>query len=87
LPDHGDSELLSDWASYGSTAAAYREHQGALERILGLTMSVPAREAVAPYTKRLFVHHFRITSEAQLDDELAGWVREAYAVGQGFHLQ
>ncbi|AEE44302.1 DUF5655 domain-containing protein [Cellulomonas fimi] len=41
---------------------------------------------VSPYTKRLFVHRFRITSAADLDDEFAGWVREAYAVGAGAHL-
>ncbi|MFI7020095.1 DUF5655 domain-containing protein [Streptomyces sp. NPDC050164] len=40
----------------------------------------------APYTKRLFVHHFRITSMDELDDEFAGWLREAYEVGQGAHL-
>jgi len=39
-----------------------------------------------PYTKRLFVHQFRISNREQLDDELAGWVREAYEVGQGGHL-
>jgi hypothetical protein len=41
---------------------------------------------VSPYTKRLFVHTFHITSEAQLDQEWAAWVCEAYAVGQGHHL-
>ena len=41
---------------------------------------------VSPYTKRLFVHVFHITSEEQLDHEFAGWVCEAYAVGQGEHL-
>jgi hypothetical protein len=39
-----------------------------------------------PYTKRLFVHHFRISAPEQLDGEFAGWVGEAYAVGQGAHL-
>lgn len=39
-----------------------------------------------PYTKRLFVHHFRISVLEQLDGEFAGWVREAYDVGQGGHL-
>ena len=39
--------LLSDWASYGSTDAAYRENQTALERILGLTVSVQAFETIA----------------------------------------
>lgn len=42
--------------------------------------------SVAPYTKRLFVHHFRIDSLAQLDDTFAGWLIEAYAVGAGEHL-
>jgi hypothetical protein len=34
----------------------------------------------------LFVHRFRVTSMAELDDEFAGWLCEAYAVGQGAHL-
>ncbi len=40
----------------------------------------------APYTKRLFVHQVRIAALAELDDEFAGWIGEAYAVGQGAHL-
>lgn len=40
----------------------------------------------SPYTKRLFVHQVRLTSLDQLDDEFAGWLREAYAVGAGAHL-
>lgn len=40
----------------------------------------------SPYTKRLFVHQFRITRLDQLDDEFSGWVREAYDVGAGAHL-
>lgn len=47
LPEHCYSDLLSDWASYGSTDAAYRENQTALERILGLTLSVQALETMA----------------------------------------
>jgi hypothetical protein len=41
----------------------------------------------SPYTKRLFVHQFRVTDVAQLDSEFAGWIREAYAVGAGEHLE
>jgi hypothetical protein len=41
----------------------------------------------SPYTKRLFVHHYRVTRLDQLDDEFAGWIREAYAVGAGAHLE
>jgi hypothetical protein len=40
----------------------------------------------SPYTKRLFVHQFRVTSLDQLDNEFAGWVREAYDVGAGAHM-
>lgn len=38
---------------------------------------------VAPYTKRLHVHHFVLTVEDELDKEFAGWLREAYEVGWG----
>lgn len=46
----------------------------------------PRITTAAPYTKRLVVQHFRVTVADQLDDEFAGWVREAYDVGQGGHL-
>lgn len=41
---------------------------------------------VSPYTKRLFVHQFRIHTLGELDAEFAVWVQEAYDVGQGGHL-
>jgi hypothetical protein len=40
----------------------------------------------SPYTKRLYVHQFRVTSRDQLDETFAGWLDEAYQVGQGAHL-
>jgi hypothetical protein len=40
----------------------------------------------SPYTKRLFVNHYRVASEADLDDTFRGWIAEAYAVGRGDHL-
>lgn len=40
---------------------------------------------VSPYTKSLFVHQFRITNAAELDDAFATWVEEAYQVGGGAH--
>ena len=42
--------------------------------------------SASPYTKRLFVHQFRVAEKAQLDAEFASWIREAYAVGAGDHL-
>jgi Domain of unknown function (DUF5655) len=47
----------------------------------------PRIRRVSPYTKRLFVHQFRVTTLDQLDQEFAGWVREAYDVGAGAHMQ
>ena len=47
----------------------------------------PRFRNVAPYTKRVFVHHFGISAPEELDDEFAGWVRESYAVGEGKHLE
>lgn len=47
----------------------------------------PRIRRATPYTRRLLVHQFRVTTLDQLDEEFAGWVREAYAVGQGAHLQ
>jgi uncharacterized protein DUF5655 len=38
---------------------------------------------VAPYTKRLWVHHFVLTSGDELDEEFAGLLGEAYEVGWG----
>jgi hypothetical protein len=46
----------------------------------------PRMRRSSPYTKRLFVHHFRVVTQAELDEEFAGWLREAYQVGQGAHL-
>jgi hypothetical protein len=40
----------------------------------------------APYTQRLFVHHFRVSTLDDLDETFGGWLQEAWAVGQGAHL-
>lgn len=42
----------------------------------------PRFRSVSDYTKSLWVHGFVITSESELDDEFAGWMAEAYAIGQ-----
>jgi hypothetical protein len=62
------------------------------ERALRGYLDMPRRVAdaritrSAPYTKRLYVHHFRIDSPGQLDEQFAGWLAEAYQVGAGAHL-
>ncbi len=42
---------------------------------------------VSPYTKKLFVHQFRISDLRQLDPTFAQWISEAYEVGAGSHLR
>lgn len=49
--------------------------------------SDPRIRSVSPYTKKLFVHHFRIASIDEMDETFQGWIREAYRVGQGDHLK
>lgn len=39
-----------------------------------------------PYTRRLYVHRFRVETLGQLDEQFAGWLHEAYRVGAGAHL-
>jgi hypothetical protein len=41
----------------------------------------PRFQRVEAFTKHDFGYYFRLTDKSQLDDELAGWVREAYEVG------
>jgi hypothetical protein len=62
--------------------------RGALRGYLDLTRQVsdPRILSNSPYTKRLYVHQYRITALDQLDGQFAGWLAEAYAVGQGAHL-
>jgi hypothetical protein len=42
--------------------------------------------AVSPYTARLFVHQYLLRTPEDLDATFAGWVREAFRVGEGDHL-
>jgi len=38
----------------------------------------PRIRSVTPYQKDLFVHHFRVNSVEQLDDEFKRWIADAY---------
>jgi hypothetical protein len=38
----------------------------------------PRIRSVAPYQRDLFVNHFRVDSQEQLDDEFARWIADAY---------
>ena len=65
--------------------AGVRLTRQGLEGYLDLPRSVDSSRFrnVAPYTRRLFVHHFVLMSLDQLDAEFTGWIHEAYQVGQG----
>lgn len=57
---------------------------------LDLTRSLvgdPRILSSTPYTARLHVNQYRLTSPADLDETFVGWVHEGYRVGQGDHLQ
>lgn len=41
----------------------------------------------SPYTKRLWVHQYRLRSPDDLDETFRGWLAEAHRVGQGDHLR
>lgn len=68
--------------------AGARPDRAGLRGYLDLQREVHDRRitSVAPYTAKLFVHHFRVASLEDLDQDFQGWLREAYAVGGGAHL-
>ena len=47
----------------------------------------PRITRVTSYTKRLFVHAWRVDGLDQMDDEFESWIADAYAVGNGAHLE
>ena len=67
--------------------------QGTTSRLRGrapVTYRVedPRIRSATPYQKDLFVHHFRVDSPEQLDDQFARWIADAYdQVGSGNRLR
>ena len=59
----------------------------ALEGYLDLPKIVKSQRFrnISPYQSNLFVHHFRVRSLNELNDQFAAWVRESYTVGEGWH--
>ncbi|HEU5010516.1 MAG TPA: DUF5655 domain-containing protein [Gaiellaceae bacterium] len=68
--------------------AGLKPKKASLDGYLDLERRVedPRIRRSGAYTKRLFVHQFRVVALPELDAEFAGWLREAYAVGAGAHL-
>jgi Domain of unknown function (DUF5655) len=56
---------------------------------LDLTRSLAGDRRIrtaSPYTKRLYVNHYVLTSPDDLDETFRAWAQEAYLVGAGAHL-
>jgi uncharacterized protein DUF5655 len=55
--------------------------------VLPHRLDSPRFRRIDVYSPRNVVHAFRLSSPAEVDDEVAGWLREAYAVGIQRHLE
>jgi hypothetical protein len=54
--------------------------------VLARRLEHPRFRAIDSIGPRSHVHHFRLTSVSEVDDELRGFLVEAYAVGEQRHL-
>ncbi len=54
--------------------------------VLARRVEHPRFRRVETISARNHVHHFRLTSVAEVDAELTAFLREAYAVGEQRHL-
>jgi Domain of unknown function (DUF5655) len=54
--------------------------------VLARRLEHPRFRKIETISPRNHVHHFRLTTERDVDGEVAAWLREAYAVGQQRHL-
>jgi Domain of unknown function (DUF5655) len=54
--------------------------------VLSRRLDSPRFQRIETMTPRCYVHHFRIESVCELDDEVKNWLREAYHVGTQEHL-
>ena len=54
--------------------------------VLTRRLESPRFRRIETMTPKCYVHHFRIESLSELDEEVANWLREAYQVGTQEHL-
>jgi hypothetical protein len=54
--------------------------------VLTRRLEAPRFRRIEMMTPRCFVHHFRVESLSELDEEVRNWLREAYQVGTQEHL-
>lgn len=55
--------------------------------VLSRRLASPRFKRIETMTPKCFVHHFRIEDSKELDEEVAGWLCEAYRVGTQEHLK
>ena len=54
--------------------------------VLARRLNSPRFKRIEMMTPKCYVHHFRVHSLDDLDEELKAWLREAYHVGTQEHL-
>ena len=54
--------------------------------VLARRLESPRFRRIETFSPRNHLHAFRLASVAEADDEVAGWLAEAYAVGMQRHL-
>ena len=55
--------------------------------VLARRLEHPRFRRIDTISPRNHVHHFRLFGAADVDEEFAAWLREAYAVGNQEHLR
>jgi len=55
--------------------------------VLARRFEQPRFRKIETISPRNHVHHFRLMSAAEVDEEVEGWLKEAYAVGEQRHLE
>jgi len=68
--------------------AAFRPHRHWLDGhvVLARELRSPRFRRVTTFSPRNVLHEFRLTSPEEVDAEVAGWLTEAYRVGEQRHL-
>jgi len=54
--------------------------------VLSRRLNSPRFRRIETTTSKCYVHHFRLESLRELDDEVKHWLQEAYQVGTQVHL-
>jgi hypothetical protein len=55
--------------------------------VLARRFEQPRFRKIETFSPRNHVHYFRLTSAAEVDEEVESWLKEAYAVGDQKHLE